>query len=188
MCQPRHTHPRPLAASFPQSRGKLSTIPSSFSRLATLSRKFPFAWNTLLSAPRPATMAIPIVPPFLLTLMDCVEWKMVYKNWSCLLHSFFYLFFAFVLDWIVPGRACRGVCVCMCMCVFVYEYQLTRSLRTSSSTVARESILTLIIGNLCVYCVRYVKHAEISLSLLRLRNIVENVCMKLCLQSRFRLI
>lgn len=113
---------------------------------------------------------------------------MVYKNWSCLLHSFFYLFFAFVLDWIVPGRACRGVCVCMCMCVFVYEYQLTRSLRTSSSTVARESILTLIIGNLCVYCVRYVKHAEISLSLLRLRNIVENVCMKLRLQSRFRLI
>lgn len=67
---------------------------------------------------------------------------MVYKNWSCLLHSFFYLFFAFVLDWIVRGRACSGVCVCVCVCMFVY--QLTRSLRTSSSTVARESISTLI--------------------------------------------
>lgn len=89
---------------------------------------------------------------------------MVYKNWSCLLHSFFYLFFAFVLDWIVRGRACSGVCVCVCVCMFVY--QLTRSLRTSSSTVARESISTLITGSFRVYCACYVKHVEISLSLL----------------------
>lgn len=54
---------------------------------------------------------------------------MVYKNWSCLLHSFFYLFFAFVLDWIVPGRACRGVCVC------VYVYVRVR-VRVSINTFA----------------------------------------------------